>query len=230
MKTVVVLQPSYIPWLGYFDQMSKADTFVFYDDVQFDKHGWRNRNRIKSPKGEPYWLTIPVRHSGKGKPTNKDIEIDSNRDWRKKHLETIRQFYRKAPFLDQYFDEFSEVLSPPETRLSSLNYEVTAWMSKKLGVQAPTCRSSELGIQGGQSERLLDICSHFEATHYLSGSAAREYLDMELFKARGIEVLWHDYVHPSYPQLHGEFVPFLSALDLLMNVGPESQHYLHRTQ
>ena len=218
--TLVVLQPGYLPWLGFFDQVYRSDIFVFYDDVQFDKNGWRNRNRIKSPSG-PHWLTVPVRVNSLEQRIF-ETEIDDRQPWARKHLGTIRQFYAKAPYLKRYLPELEETLMGRRwTRLIDLDVAVIELMCRWLGIERPMLRSSELGLTGERSERLLNICLSQGASRYLSGSAARAYLDTELFAAHGIEVLWQDYQHPVYAQQHGEFIPFLSALDLLLNCGED---------
>jgi WbqC-like protein family len=219
------LQPGYLPWLGFFDQMRRADVFVYYDDVQYDKHGWRNRNRVKSPKG-PQWLTVPVRHHGLGQPCIIDVEIDSGAPWARKHVGTLKQFYAKSPFTRHYLPELEELLTRPWTRLVDLDIAVVALLAKWFGLNPRIYRSSEQGIAGEQSERLLRLCEHFGATRYLSGSAARDYLDVGLFKGRGVDVAWQDYRHPEYPQQYGDFVPYLSAIDLLLNCGEESRTIL----
>lgn len=223
--TVAVLQPSFLPWLGYFDQMARADWFVYYDDVQFDKHGWRNRNRIKSLQGEPYWLTVPVLHKGKNKPLCNDIEINKTQDWAKKQIGTIRQFYSKAPFMRKYLPELEAILLQDWTRLMDLNLAVTKWMAQIFEIKTPTYFSSEIQAEGEQTERLVKLSQHFGAKIYYSGSAAREYLEVDKFKEVDIEVVWQDYAHPVYPQVSGAFVSHLSALDLILNVGPESAEY-----
>jgi hypothetical protein len=217
--TVAILQPGYLPWLGFFDQLSQADVFVYYDDVQFDKHGWRNRNRIKSTSGQPQWLTVPVRHHGLGQPNILDVQIDPKSSWPRKHLGSIRQAYHRAPFLSRYLGELEEVLLRPWELLVDLDIAVVDLVCRWLGLAAPALRSSKLGIDGGQSERLLRIVQHFGGKRYLSGAAARSYLDTSLFERNGIEVVWQDYRHPVYPQLHGPFVPYLSVLDLILNCG-----------
>ena len=220
-RTLAVLQPGYLPWLGFFDQMRRADVFVYYDDVQYDKHGWRNRNRIKSPAG-PHWLTVPVRHSGLGKPRIVDVEIDGASPWARKHLGSIRQFYKDAPHFARYWPELEELLQRPWERLADLDLTVTTAMARWLGVATCCHRASELGIDGERSERLLKLCQHFGATRYLSGNAAESYLDLELFCSHGVAVEWQNYRHPAYPQLHGDFEPYLSAIDLIFNCGGES--------
>jgi len=223
--TVVILQPGYLPWLGFFDQMRRADVFVYYDDVQYDTHGWRNRNRIKTQQG-PIWLTVPVRHSGLSKPRILDVEIDSRTKWAKKHVASIRQAYAAAPFLKSYMPALEELLMRPWERLVDLDIAAATLIADWLGIRPRVERASSLGIEGGQSERLLNICRRFKATDYLSGSAARDYLDVELFNQNGIQVQWQDYAHPEYPQLHGGFEPYMSALDVILNCGDRSRGVL----
>ena len=224
-KTVAILQPGYLPWLGFFDQLARSDVFVVYDDVQFDKHGWRNRNRIKSPAG-PHWLTVPVLHTGKNLPANQAVEIDNTRSWARKHVGSIRQFYSHAPHLTRYLPELEELLQRRWTLLIDIDLATTALLARWLGLERPLVRASELALAGGQSERLLNYCLHFGATRYLSGVAARDYLDTALFVRHGIEVVWQDYRHPVYPQQHEPFVSHLSALDLLLNCGEQSRSLL----
>jgi hypothetical protein len=219
LTTLVVLQPSYLPWLGYFDQLKKADVFVWYDDVQFDKNGWRNRNRLKSPGGVR-WLTVPVLQSGRAEQPIHEVMIDNRQPWRRKHLLSIAQWYAEAPFIAAMLPRLSDIIEQPWGRLADLDIALVDWMAKEFGMATPRHRSSELGIGGDRNSRLINLCRHFSATRYLSGDSARNYLDVGLFEKHGIEVLWHGYRHPHYPQLHGEFVPQLSALDLLLNVGP----------
>ena len=222
-RTLAVLQPGYLPWLGFFDQMRRSDVFVYYDDVQFDKHGWRNRNRVKAPSG-PLWLTVPVRHHGK--PRILDVEIDERAPWARRHTGTIRQFYARAPFLDRYIGPLEEILLRPWTKLVDLDIAVAARMADWLEVRTQIERSSCLEIDGERSVRLVRICQRFGATRYLSGNAAQAYLDVELFATNGIEVVWQDFRHPTYPQQHGDFVPYLSAMDLLLNCGERSSAIL----
>ena len=222
--TLAVLQPGYLPWLGFFDQLGRADVFVHYDDVQFDKHGWRNRNRVKAPSGEPHWLTVPVRHGGW--PHLQDVEIDNRGPWARKHVATLRHFYARAPFLDRYLPELADLLQRPWERLVALDTAVTDLLARWLGLRSEVHYASQLGVPGTRSERLLALCRHFGARRYLSGSAARSYLDTALFERHGIEVVWQDYAHPVYPQLHGAFVSHLSVVDLLFNCGEESRAIL----
>ena len=221
MTTLVVLQPGYLPWLGYFDLLKKADVFVHYDDVQFDKHGWRNRNRVKGPKGA-VWLTVPVLHGGRGAQSILEVEIDNRQSWRRKQLSTLEQLYARAPFSKAYLPRLREILDRPWSRLVDLDFAVIEWLAETLGIATPRYRSSELDIGGSRNERLINLCRHFAASRYMSGDAARAYLDVTAFAAAGVEVVWHNYAHPTYLQQHGEFLPYLSVIDLLLNEGGNS--------
>ena len=226
--TLVVLQPGYLPWLGFFDQMRRSDVFIYYDDVQFDKHGWRNRNRVKAPGGAPHWLTVPVLHSGRNWPAILEVEIDNRTPWARKHVGTLKQFYGKAPHLRHYLPALEEMLERRWTLLVDLDLAVTDLICGWLRLERRMLRASELGISGKQSERLLALCQHVRARRYLSGNSAKDYLDTELFARHGIEIEWQDYVHPVYPQQHGDFVPYLSIVDLVFNCGEESAAILGR--
>jgi WbqC-like protein family len=221
VTTVAILQPGFLPWLGFFDQMIRCDVFVYYDDVQFDKHGWRNRNRIKGPSG-PQWVTVPILHSGRQGQRILDTEIDNSKNWGRKILATIRQNYALAPYLASYLPEFERLLEQPWRYLADLDVAAADLMCRWFDIERPVFRSSRLGIEGGKSSRLLAICQHFSATKYLSGNAGQAYLDGRLFETAGIAVEWQNYSHPAYPQLHGNFISHLSALDMVFNTGPLS--------
>jgi len=224
-KTLAVLQPGYLPWLGFFDQLMRSDIFVIYDDVQFDKHGWRNRNRVKSATG-PVWLTVPVLHKGLGWQKILDVKVNNETAWGRKHLTTIRQLYARAPYLDAYFSDMEQILARSWEFLVDLDLELIRRMSSWLLIDRPIVRSSELGIEGDRCERLLNFCNYFGARRYLSGSAARDYLDVTSFSDSGVDVEWQDYQHPVYPQQHGSFEPYLSTIDLLMNCGEKSANVI----
>jgi hypothetical protein len=225
LTTLAVLQPSFLPWLGFFDQMARSDIFVFYDDVQFDKHGWRNRNRIKTANGVT-WLTVPVRHSGLHGQAIRDVRVDNSKRWAGKLVKTIQQAYAHAPHCDPYSGQLAEVLAASWESLLDLDCSVIHLMARWLDLGTVVAKASGLGIQGTRSGRLIEICKYFGAERYLSGNAAKAYLDTRLFDEAGIEVVWQEYVHPRYPQLHGGFIPYLSALDLILNMGPESPKLL----
>lgn len=225
MTRLVVLQPSFLPWLGHLDQYDWADVFVLYDDTQFDKNGWRNRNRILTPNGVA-WVTVPVKTKGLNKPLNLEVPVNNQSNWQKKMLASIQQSYSKTPYFNQYFPGLEAALTPNYDLLIDLNLSTFRWLTESLGLPWKVVRSSELGIPGRKTERLVAICEKFEATDYLTGDAARDYLDESQFDQAGIKVHWHGYQHPTYDQGKDEFVPYLSVVDLLFREGPRSLEIL----
>jgi len=223
VTTLAVLQPGYLPWLGFFDQMRRADVFVYYDDVQFDKHGWRNRNRIKCTQGVQ-WLSVPVHH--RGRPSIAEVEIDNSRQWARKHLATLRQCYAAAPHLEPYLSELSDLLERPWVLLVDLDLALTALLAQWLEIRTPVALASQLGVGGSRTDRLVALCKHFGADRYRSGDAARSYLDVRAFEREGIAVEWQNLDHPVYPQLHGAFVSHLSVIDVILNCGELSRRIL----
>jgi hypothetical protein len=223
---VVVLQPSYLPWLGYLEQIALADAFVFYDDVQYDKGGWRNRNRIRTPAGEGWsWLTVPVTLPSHFPPIN-EVLIDTRVPWGRKQLATIRHAYARSEHLDALDQFFAGFFENSAERLVDVAIDSTRRLMAGFGIDTQLFRSSGLDIGGDRNERLLQICKLLGADCYLSGSAAQVYLDVELFKKNGIEVEWQAYEHPTYRQCFEPFVSHLSALDALLSVGPQAAQSL----
>jgi len=221
-----ILQPGYLPWLGFFEQLARVDRFVVLDDVQYDKGGWRNRNRVKTAQGVR-WLTVPVRVSHAQPPRVADVEIDNRTDWRRKHLETLRQSYARAPFADRYLPLFEEACAREWRLLVDLDLHFIATIAGALGIDAARIvRSSALGLGGWREERLLAICASLGADRFYEGAAGRDYIGVARFEAAGVRVEFQDYRHPVYPQLHGDFVSHLSAVDLLFNCGEESRRIL----
>ena len=215
-----ILQPGYLPWLGFFEQLHKADVFVIYDDVQYDKNGWRNRNRIKTASG-PQWLTVPVMAGGK--PLIKDVAVDNGHDWARKHLLSIRQNYSRAPFFADHIGAFEEAYARRWELLVDLDLHFIAVLARAMGLDTgKLVRSSSIAVQGDRIERIMRLCEHFKADVFYEGAAGKDYIDAERFAAKGIRVEFQDYQHPRYRQLFGDFVPHLSAADLLFNHGPES--------
>ncbi len=231
---IAVLQPGYIPWLGFFDQEISVDLFVVLDDVQYDRRGWRNRNRLKSPDG-PTWLTVPVESKGKFDQLIADVKIqhgDGWKDaaerriligWRKKHLGILEHFYKSAPYYNKVYQEFNDIISLDWEHLWELDLAVINWMNHSMGIDTPLKMSSDLHVSGNKTGKLLEICRYFDADQYYSGAAARHYLDVERLRENGIDVYYQEYEHPVYPQLHGNFISHLSALDLMMVALPESK-------
>jgi len=219
MTTVVVLQPGYLPWLGFFDQLERSDVFVFYDDVQYDKNGWRNRNRVKGADGEPLWLTVPVLTKGRFGALVRDVEIDGTQHWARAHVRTLRQLYGREERFEEEFAPIAAAIERGHRRLLDLDLELTAVIAGRVGIARRTVLSSELGVKGERSEKLVEICRRFGAKRYLSGDSAESYLDRAAFAAAGIEVEFQRYVHPVYEQGPGTFVPCLSIVDLLFRRG-----------
>lgn len=217
-----ILQPSYLPWLGFFEQIERTDIFVLYDDVQYDKNGWRNRNRIKTDKGAQ-WLTVPVLYKFRERPLIREIEISPDSGWARKHLNAIRLQYRKASHFEGYFPGFEKLLSKSAYKLLlDLDLAVIRWFLDQLGLKCKPYLSSELGIKGDRNERLVKICQHFGADCFYEGASGKNYLDEALFWKANIRIEYQDFHHPVYPQLHGNFIPYLSTLDLLFNCGKKS--------
>lgn len=225
---VAILQPSYIPWRGLFHQIQKVDTFIFYDDVQFDKHGWRNRNRIKFPGG-PKWLTIPVRSKGnveEGIPINR-IEPIWDKNWASAHRQTLEQAYRKAPFWKSYVPLLDDFYSRKPTLLADFTIDFTIALARELGLgDRRFLRSSSLPSSGVKTERLLSLLQPLGCTHYVSGPSARDYLDEEKIAAAGMTLEYMTYDYPEYEQLYPPWDPQVSVLDLLFMTGPAAPKYI----
>lgn len=220
----MILQPGYLPWLGFFDQMAQCDLFIYYDDVQFDKHGWRNRNRIKTAQG-PLWLTVPVRHHNLDAPAMQEVEIVSQVSWRKKHLGSIKQHYGKAKYFQTLYEPLQKILNQDWRKLIDLDMALVEMFRNYLEIHTPIVRSSELEVAGNKSTRLLALCKKVGADCYLTGDAARSYLEPELFQKEGVAVEWHGYQHPIYSQQYTGFTPYLSIVDLIFNLGDESKKF-----
>ena len=224
----VILQPSYIPWRGYFDQIRRADVFVFYDDVQYDKHGWRNRNRIKTHQGT-IWLTIPVH--GRGAPVQhtpiNQIQIDWSKPWNQKHWSSIRQAYSKAPFFRDYAALCEEFFSRRDLFLADFTIDFTIALARALGIaHTRFLRSSSLQASGTKTDRLIQILTSLGASHYISGPSARSYIEQEKFEQAGITLEYMVYNYKEYPQLFPPYDPQVSILDLLFTMGPEAYSYI----
>jgi hypothetical protein len=228
VKRVAIVQSNYIPWKGYFDLIRLSDEFILYDDVQYTRRDWRNRNRVKTPQGLQ-WLTIPVEVKGKYHQRIRDTRI-SDSDWGRKHWSVLKQNYAKAPFFNAYRDVFEPLyLGNLPPMLSDVNRLFMDTICPLLDIRTPIRWSHEFDIADGRSERLLQICLATRATEYLSGPAAKSYLDEGMFAAAGVNVAWMDYTgYPPYPQLFGDFEHGVTVLDLLFNVGTSARQYLER--
>ena len=226
-KKVAILQSNYIPWKGYFDLINMVDEFVLYDDMQYTRRDWRNRNKIKTPNGLQ-WLTIPVDVKGKYFQSIKDTRV-SDASWVQKHLLTIRHNYSKSLYFKDFFPLIEEVYfqCENETYLSVINYKFIEKVCGLLGIDTKITWSSDFSLVEGKTERLLGICKDSKATEYISGPAAQGYLDETMFEREGINVSWMDYSgYPEYGQLFPPFEHGVSIVDLLLNEGSGAKRYL----
>lgn len=226
MKKVAILQSNYIPWKGYFDMIAAVDEFILYDDMQYTRRDWRNRNKIKTPQG-PVWLTVPVKVKGQYFQKIRDTEIDGAA-WAATHWKSLAQHYARAP----HFKEIREWLEPlymerTYSHLSVLNRTLLEAVCRYLGIGTRISNSWDYTLVDGKTERLADLCRQAGGTEYISGPAAKDYIDEQIFTDSGIKLTWFDYEgYPEYPQLWGEFTHFVSILDLLFNCGKDSPRYM----
>ena len=224
---VVILQPSYIPWRGYFDQVRRADLFVFYDDIQYDKHGWRNRNQIKTHKGKQ-WLTIPVHTKGvtSGTPI-KDVRIDWSKPWAKSHLKSITISYSKAPYFRKYLPMLESIFERRDEFLADFTITVSILLARELGFSSTRfMRSSEISnLKGQKTDRVIDVLQRVGATYYICGPLAKSYMEPEKFEAAGIPFEYMQYNYPEYTQLHPPYDPHVSILDLLFMNGSQAGEF-----
>jgi len=220
---VAIAQPTYLPWLGYFDLIDQVDAFVILDSVQFEKQSWQQRNRIKTPTGLQ-WLTVPVVFRGRFGQLIDEVEIRDREFWRS-HLRAIELNYRRAPFFEKYFHELGfRLKSAAESRLTHLNVRLIAWFMSILHLHTPLLFSSQLAQPGKRTGLLANICSYLGATEYVSpiGSAAYLLQEIEMLERRSIGVFFQNYVHPQYRQMFLPFIPYASILDLIFNEGERS--------
>lgn len=224
MKKIAIVQSNYVPWKGYFDMIAAVDEFIFYDDVQFTKNDWRNRNKIKTPKGAE-WISIPV-----GQDIGRrvrDVVLSNNR-WQIKHWKTLESNYHRA----SYFSEVAAIIEPlyrhqKYSHLSMLNREFIEVVCRFLGITTKISNSWDYNLVGGRTERIVDLCVQAGAGEYISGPAAKDYIDVRSFSERDVHITWFDYSgYPKYPQLWGEFIHGVTILDLLFNCGKNSTQYM----
>lgn len=226
LKKVAIVQSNYIPWKGYFDMIAAVDEFILYDDMQYTRRDWRNRNQIKTPQGLA-WLTVPVQVKGKYHQKIRDTEIDGT-EWAALHWKSLAQNYRRAP----YYQDVASWLEPLYfgevcTHLSQLNRRFIEAICQYLGIRTRISNSWDYTLIEGKTERLADLCAQAGGAEYISGPAARDYIDEHVFADMGIKLTWFDYAgYDEYPQLWGEFCHGVSILDLLFNCGPDARCHL----
>ncbi|MGE0053280.1 MAG: WbqC family protein [Hyphomicrobium sp.] len=226
MKKLAIVQSNYIPWKGYFDMIAAVDEFVLYDDMQYTRRDWRNRNRIKTPSGL-VWLTVPVKVKGRFTQTIRETEIDGT-DWLASHWKSLELNYKRARF----FDEVSTWLKPlyldqSYENLSALNRRFIEAICNYLDLHTTISNSWNYTLLDGKTERLVDLCVQAGASEYISGPAARDYVDPAAFQNRNIKLTWFDYSgYPDYPQLWDGFTHEVTILDLLFNCGKSAPRYM----
>jgi len=212
-------QPNYLPWLGFFDKILRSDIFIIADNVQFERQGFQNRNRIKTQSGVK-WLTVPIKHVGRDLLIS-EIEIANQAEprWAEKHWQTLKHNYSKAPHWDEFSGFFEEAYSQKWTMLIDLNLHLIKGFMKFFNIKTPLVMASSLKASGKGSEQIIAQCKELGADTHLSGAGGHNYLDLKRFEEEGIKVIFQDFWYPVYPQLHGEFVPHLSAIDYLFCAG-----------
>lgn len=226
MTSIAIMQPTYLPWIGYFGMIDRADVFVFLDTVQFARRSWQQRNRIKTANG-PQMLTIPVHKKGARDQKIAEVQIDGESHFAEKHIRAIEHALGKAPYFKDYAEDLFERLKAPDPSLAELNIGLIRWLAEELGVASRFIRSSEIAAEGAKADLLANICEALGGEVYLSAPGSRDYIETsDAFETHGITVAYHRFEHPVYPQLWGDFEPYMSAIDLLFNAGPQSLEHI----
>ena len=227
-KTVAIMQPTYLPWLGYFGLMKSVDLFILLDSVQFSRRSWQQRNQIKTASG-PIWLTVPVLSKGKRHQLITEVEIDLSRDFPQSHQKALELNYKKAPYFDAYMPQLLSVLGADNRNLSDLTIGLIICLRDALGIATSMRRSSEFEAVGANAELLASICEEVGATEYISPPGSKDYLEKsDAFAKRGIPLGYFNFTHPEYPQQLGDFVPSMSVVDLLFNCGSASLQFIEK--
>lgn len=221
-RVIAIMQPTFLPWCGYMALMDRVDEFVLLDSVQFERRSWQQRNRIKGPNGV-LWLTVPVISRGLREQRIDEVRTDRSRDFDRSAMRTLDSCYQRAPHYAAVRDRLVTPIGELPERLVDLTIPLLLALRDLLGIATPWVRSSSLSASGRKADLLVAICRERGADVYLSPPGSRGYLDgTDAFARAGIEVRYHEYDHPAYPQLWGAFVPYLSVVDMLANVGPRA--------
>ena len=222
---ISINQPAYLPWLGYFDRIAKSDLHVILDDVQFERGSFVNRNKI-CVSGSPNWLTVPLQKKGQFGKTIREIEINNDLMWSKKHWESMRHAYSSSKYYKEFSEKLYEIYNKKWHHLVSLIGDTTEVLLEELNIGTPWVYSSTLNIRTTKSDRILDICKAVHANKYLSGEFGTDYLDEDKFYDSGIQIEYQSFVHPTYRQNSDVFVPNLSVIDLIFNEGAKARAFL----
>jgi hypothetical protein len=231
MKIVSIHQPHFLPWLGYFNKIKNSDLFIVLDDVQFRKNYFQNRTQIKNTNSEFFWFSIPINKAPLETKINK-ITILEKHDL-KKNIKQLEGFYQKTPFFKEYFPELKEIFEKKYTHLSVLNYDLLVWALKILSIETPLINSSEIlsNAIDDPNERLIELCKQTNTTHYIAGKGGKNYMNENIFEANSIKIIWQEFDSSKieYPQINGSFLPNLSFIDTLFNIGAEETKQLIET-
>ena len=226
--TAVITQPTYLPWLGYFEQRAQADVWVGLATVQFTRRSWQVRNRLKGSNGEPYWLTVPVAACDRDTAI-RDIRLAADEGaWARKHLASIEHSLGRAPWFDRVAEPLTAWLQGGHETLLGLNVSGLRWMAELLGLELNLVMASDLAPTGQKTDLLVGICRTVGADRYYSALGSKVYIEPEKFAEAGITLEYQHWQHPTYPQLHGEFVSHLAAIDCIANIGPDATRELLR--
>ena len=226
-------QPLYLPYLGHFEKISQSDVFVYMDTLSYSKWNWISRNKIRVGYGEGWiWLAVPVLTNGHHNQKINEVKIDNSQKWKKKHLKSIEMSYSKAPYYKKYIEFFKEVYSKEWVYVSDLNECFLRFFIKELGIQVKFIKASELefDLDGVKSNRVLDLCKKMKCDVFIFGKDGKIYADVEDFNKSNIKTVFQNYEHPEYSQIHGEFIPYMSIIDLLFNCGDNSLKILKNNQ
>lgn len=220
---IAIHQPEFMPWMGFFNKMALADLYVIFDHVQFKKRYFENRNRLVSPSGDIFFVTIPIISKGRYTQAIQDVQIDNTQRWREKLLKTIQHTYKDTAFFEKYYPEICALFYRDYDLLKDVNLEIINFFRRTLGISTPMLFSSDMSVeQYKASDLILQICLKNNADVYLCGESGKDYLHVDDFKKSGIGINWLGYQCPQYKQSCKEFIPNLSTLDLLLNHGEKS--------
>ena len=214
-------QPVYLPWLGLFHKIALAETFVYFDQVQYLPKDWMNRNKIRTKDGS-ILLTVPVLRKGYRDLKTSEIEINNSTNWQKKHLRSISLNYKKSPYFENYIPFFEDVYSRKWEFLGDLNEYMLKWFLDELGIKVNFLNAKNFKFEGEKSSLILNMCKKLDASTYIFGTLGKDYANVHEFEKNNVKLIFQDYNHPKYSQLYNEFVSHLSVIDLLFNHGPKS--------
>jgi len=226
MTSISIRQPGYLPFLGFFKKIHTCDIFVYLDDVQYER-GWDNRNKIRTNQ-DYQWLTVPV-SSKFGKMLN-EVKIVNTQNWQKKHSKTIKNNYNRAPFFKKYWPAIESILNKKWDILIDLNLNLIEYFISEFDLKTKTIKSSEMHLNSSGSQKLLDICKQLGASEYISGAKGKDYLNEKFFKNEKIKIIYENFQHPTYKQIHYDFIPNMSVIDLFFNEGDNSKKILEKAK